>query len=444
MKCLLKFKFLAALALCYLIAGFAAPTFAEEQKQPVLAQVQEHKEQHPHEAETSVIKFFAEHGIEMKGFVDAYYSYNFSRPSSRRGAAGDFSRTNFVDVRAFDREDNSFTLDNVEITIFKQSTEKDPIGFGFTTNYGEIAQRITFVTDETGTRRDGAGGALSGSTRNGVSSQNFTISQGYITYKAPVGKGIDFKVGKFATWIGAEVWETIDNPNYSRSLLYQNAIAFTNTGIAAAYPVLDNFTATLFIVNGWDTFVDNNNGKTVGYQLNYKISDSSSFIVNGSHGPEQAAGAFTTKAGNTTENNIRHFWDVIYTLQPFEKTAININFDFGMEQNGANDTVGTFGKAATGRALFRDAQWRGIAGIINQTINDSLGIALRGEYFDDKDGARLLVDGLEMWETTLTINTNIRKKLLIRPEVRYDRANKQIFGRFSEQLTTSVGFSYVF
>ena len=45
-----------------------------------------------------------------------------------------------LDVRAFDREDNSFTLDNVEISVFKPSTEKDPIGFGFTTNYGEIAQ----------------------------------------------------------------------------------------------------------------------------------------------------------------------------------------------------------------------------------------------------------------------------------------------------------------
>ena len=85
-----------------------------------------------------------------------------------------------MNVRAFDREDNSFTLDNVEISVFKQSTEKDPIGFGFTTNYGEIAQRITFVPSDG--RVDGARGGEC----------DFTISQGFVTYKAPIGKGIGF------------------------------------------------------------------------------------------------------------------------------------------------------------------------------------------------------------------------------------------------------------
>ena len=101
-------------------------------------------------------------------------------------------------------------------------------------------------------------------------------------------KVLDFKFGKFATWIGAELWESVDNPNYSRSLLYQNAIPFTNTGLAVSYPLLDKLTATGYLVNGWDTFVDNNNGKTLGYQFNWAIAENTNFIVNGSHGPEQA------------------------------------------------------------------------------------------------------------------------------------------------------------
>ena len=99
-------------------------------------------------------------------------------------------------------------------------------------------------------RVDGAGGG-----------DDFTVSQGFVTYKAPVGKGLDFKFGKFATWIGAELWESVDNPNFSRSLLYQKAIPFTNTGLSMSYPLLDQLTATFYLVNGWDTFVDNNNSK---------------------------------------------------------------------------------------------------------------------------------------------------------------------------------------
>ncbi|KKO19468.1 MAG: hypothetical protein BROFUL_01807 [Candidatus Brocadia fulgida] len=249
-------------------------------------------------------------------------------------------------MRAFDRENNSFTLDNIEISVFKQSTEKDPIGFGFTTNYGEIAQRLTFVPS------DGR-----------VDDDDFTVSQGFVTYKAPVGKGLDFKFGKFATWIGAELWESVDNPNFSRSLLYQNAIPFTNTGLAISYPLLDQLTTTFYLVNGWDTFVDNNDSKTFGYQFNWTVSDNTSFIVNGSHGAEQDEDIVSD-----ADSNMRHFWDIILTLKPFEKTAFNLNFDFGTEEEGNGAAGGFAAGSGTGK-------WWGFSGIVSQEITDYFGLA---------------------------------------------------------------------
>ena len=337
------------------IVSFTAPVFAEEAA-PAAA---------PAEEEGKMASFFK--SIEVSGFVDTYYSYNYSRPNDRRGSTPGFSRDgglqNWVDVRSFDREDNSFTLDNVEISVFKTATEKDPVGFGFTTNYGEIAQRITFVPSDG--RVDGASGG-----------DSFTISQGFVTYKAPVGKGIDFKFGKFATWIGAELWESVDNPNFSRSLLYQNAIPFTNTGVSASYPLLDSLTATAYLVNGWDTFVDNNTGKTFGYQFNWKIGENTNFIVNGSHGPEQT----------DNSSNYRHFWDLIFAIKPFSKTTFNLNLDYGTEDG-----------AAMLATVNENGQWWGFSGIINQDFTDSFGVALRGEYFDDNDGARLGVNALNIW-----------------------------------------------
>ncbi len=402
--------------LCGAMASFSMPAFAEEAA-PAVA---------PAADEGAISNFFK--SVEVSGFIDTYYSYNFSRPEDRRGSTPSFVRdsgegtlqgtTDFVDVRAFDREDNSFTLDNVEISVFKPSTEKDPIGFGFTTNYGEIAQRITFVPSDG--RVDGASGG-----------DDFTVSQGFVTYKAPIGKGLDFKFGKFATWIGAELWESVDNPNFSRSLLYQNAIPFTNTGLVVSYPLLDKLTVTGYLVNGWDTFVDNNTGKTLGYQFNWAIAENMSFIVNGSHGPEQT----------DLSSNYRHFWDLIFAIKPLEKTAINLNFDYGTEEDGAmwggvnNDGTPWEGK---------NGQWWGFAGIVSQDITDAVGLAFRGEYFDDNDGARLDVAGLNIWEITFTTNIKIRENLLVRPEIRYDEANQDIFNGRDNELTTAIDVAYMF
>ncbi|MEK7852983.1 MAG: porin [Planctomycetota bacterium] len=397
-----------ACMVCGTLAGITTPTFAEEVVVPAIA---------PAEEEGAMGNFFK--GIEVSGFVDTYYSYNFAEPHDQRGSTfsnvRDDDTKGFTDVRAFDRENDSFTLDNIEISVFKPSTEKDPIGFGFTTNYGEIAQRLTFVPSDG--RVDGASGG-----------DDFTVSQGFVTYKAPVGKGLDFKFGKFATWIGAELWESVDNPNFSRSLLYQMAIPFTNTGLSMSYPLLDQLTATFYLVNGWDTFVDNNNSKTLGYQFNWKISENTNFIVNGSHGAEQDEDLVADAEGNW-----RHFWDLILAFKPLPKTSVNVNFDYGTEEGGAM-------LATTGR----NGTWAGISTILGYDFTDSVGVALRGEYFEDKDGARMGIDNLDIWETTLTTNIKIRQNLLVRPEIRYDQANQGIFGGTDNELTTAIDVAYMF
>ncbi len=456
------YKWGAACILGGAMASFTAPVFADEaatvvapaEAAPAVAPAEENKT-------ASFLK-----SIEISGFVDTYYKYNYNTNfnSSFRGSTPGFARIGGItDVTAFDREQNSFTLDNVEISVFKASTEKDPIGFGFTTNYGEIAQRLTFVNSQ------GRGDGLSGS-------QDFTVSQGFVTYKAPVGKGIDFKVGKFATWIGAELWESVDNPNYSRSLLYQNAIPFTNTGISAGYPVTDKLTVTGFLVNGWDTFVDNNNGKTGGYQFAYKFTENTSLILNGSHGPEQPKVPGTlipASAGWTPGDPLRHFWDVIFAFKPIEKTTVNFNADFGTEAHGANLAGMALPGIVSGSTLTLpsvtplsvtlprsntgNAKWWGASTIVSRDITDSVGVALRGEYFADQDGARMGflnpagTRGACVWETTFTTNIKIRQNLMVRPEVRYDHADEPIFGNSAtggtthfSNLSTLIAFSYVF
>jgi hypothetical protein len=95
-------------------------------------------------------------------------------------------------------------------------------------------------------------------------------------------------------------------------------------------------------------------------------------------------------------------------------------------------------------AIDENGQWWGFAGIINQDLSDAVGVAFRGEYFDDNDGARLGVDALNIWEITFTTNIKIRENLLVRPEIRYDEANQDVFNGRDNELTTAIDVAYMF
>jgi len=75
-------------------------------------------------------------------------------------------------------------------------------------------------------------------TSSGVNSSDFAIKQAYVALRAPVGNGLDFKVGVFDTIIGYEVFESPNNPNYSRSYAW-GFEPTTHTGVLASYRVAD-------------------------------------------------------------------------------------------------------------------------------------------------------------------------------------------------------------
>ena len=47
--------------------------------------------------------------------------------------------------------------------------------------------------------------------------RDFAIKQAYVALRAPVGNGLDFKVGVFDSIMGYESTEAINNPNFTRS-----------------------------------------------------------------------------------------------------------------------------------------------------------------------------------------------------------------------------------
>jgi len=77
---------------------------------------------------------------------------------------------------------------------------------------------------------------------------DFAIRQAYVALRAPLGNGLDFKVGVFDSVVGYESVESPNNPNYTRS--YGHSIEpQTHTGILTSYRFSDLISASVGVAN---------------------------------------------------------------------------------------------------------------------------------------------------------------------------------------------------
>jgi hypothetical protein len=366
-----------------LLAGMAAmvtPVFAEDPKPAGL---------NPDDLKKAL-------GLSI--YLQGGYTYN-GDASSLTGVPGDPGEEN--NLRVFDHKANSFGLDLAQI-VFAKDPAAGVIGYKVKISAGETAKFIHST------------GLVSS-----AADDPFDITEGYISYLAPLGKGLRFDFGKMVTYFGAEVIEAIDNPNYSRSFLFNYAIPFTHTGLKAGYAFTDALNASFHVVNGWDNAEDNNTGKCVGVSVGFAPAEIFSGYVNFMTGPEQA---------NNNRDN-RTLVDIVATIKPIKPLSIILNYDDGQEDHLAADG-GT-------------AKWSGFAGIVKYDINDTFSVAVRGEIFDDKDGVRTgTVQKLK--EMTLTFETRLSGGLILRPEYRHDSSDKQSFdnGTKKSQDTLALGAMY--
>lgn len=347
--------------------------------------------------DSSVIKFFKE--TEITGYVAGQYNYNFQNPETDPGDNA---------FHVFDNQANQFVF-NAELSVVKESTEDSPIGYGLTLNFGEEAQGITAT---------------------GFDNDEFEPQQAYVTYKAPIGEGLDIQFGKWATLIGGEVIESPYNFNISRSFLFGFAIPFTHAGLLLSYPVHPMVSVSAGVVNGWDNIDDNNDGKSFIGRLAIAPSDQVEFLVNAIVGPEQA-----------DDGDLRWVTDVVLTATPMEQLTLAFNADYGQE----DDEPGVGG----------DAQWWGVSMIAAYDFTEKFSAAVRGEYFRDDDGARggSLVDTslfgkrLDLWEVTLTLGYQLWDHVLVRAEYRHDiSGGDNLFDGLSRENQDIVLFelAYIF
>ncbi len=312
--------------------------------------------------------------IAVNGFLSTSYSYNTNRPASGTNQ-----------FRVFDFDDNSFKVDVAELVLQKAVSKPGETGFRVDAEAGSSIPRVS-----------AAYGLFQG--------QDFDLKQAFVSWIAPVGSGLRLDVGKYVTNHGYEVIDGYDgyNDNATRSFLFGFAIPFTHTGIKASYTFSDQISAMLMIANGWDNAKDNNSSKSVGGQLTWTASKTVTVIANYMWGPE--------RTGNNRD--ARNVVDVNAQWKVTDRTVLTVDTVYGTEPNAV-----TQGETA---------MWNGIVGYARFGLTDSFALILRGEYFNDRDGARTgVVQKLK--GATLTPELKVGSHVVLRGDLRVDFSDKEVF-----------------
>jgi hypothetical protein len=360
--------------------------------------------------------------LEVDGGVAASYNYNLNDVSGKDNfAVSDRNSGESGLFLPFHRDDNTFQVDQVWFGLGKPATEESRGGFRFDIFYGATASN--YATGNIFSRED----------VDRDSTSDLVIDQAYVQYLAPVGD-VDFKLGKFATPVGAEVAKQWANFNITRGIVYSALQPVNHLGLIGTVPIGDMASFGAGIVNSGGSLISApDDSKEKSYLATLYLGDSranirGSFI----YGFEPT---FTGDDEHTGEQ--AGLADLTAWFNPTDNISLWINYDYlFVEDTGyyAN------GVAIAGRVALGDA-----------------GVALRGEYINEHPSSDLGsfsgTHSPHVWSLTFTPDYALTDHLKIRGEFRYDLVNDSDVKQFAEgerlnqdkdQKVVLVGAEYVF
>lgn len=315
----------------------------------------------------------AEPKLNISGYVDAYYKYNFNKNVSD-------NKTSFTNSQ------NSFELGMASVKfqeLYKKAEFVADLGFG------QRAKEFSYNDD-------------------GIAQ---AIKQLYVDYAFT--DHFKLTLGSFATHMGWELVDPTGNTNYSMSYAFSYG-PFFHTGLKADF-TFGKWTAMVGVFDpsdhksnffSADHSGSYNNRKNIGAQLTYAPSSKVKVFMNYLEGKDTF---------NISNNQL----NPIVTFQATDK--------FGIVYCGYWDLFKT--PDVTGIQ-----QWVSNALYFNYNFTSAFGLSYRTEYFMDRDNmavftnADMFPGGGNIFSNTLSANIHLGKLTVI-PELRIDNASKALFNK---------------
>jgi hypothetical protein len=306
--------------------------------------------------------------IIIAGFIDAYYGYDFDKPSPklRPGYLYNHRRHN---------------TPAINLALVKAAFEKNKWRANLALMAGDYAK------------------------------YNLAAEPKWARAIYEANAGFDFSdkfsvdAGVLPSHIGSESAISKDNWTLSRSLLAENS-PYYETGVRFNFKPNDKWSFALLGINGWQHIKDNNSDLAAGTMIQFKPNDkwffnSSTFL--GNEKPDSVA----------KQLRFFHNFYTIYIIS--NKVAASVFVDFGLEEK--QNSKGT-------------NNWLGLVAKMQWAVSDKINTAVRYEYYKDKAGVIIpssTINGFRLNGYTLCFDWKIVKNLLWRNELRLFNSPDNIF-----------------
>lgn len=349
---------------------------------------------HAEEKPTSVLTALS--ATTLSGYVDTSAQWNIG--------TGDANVPNY----AFGgpTKADGFNLNVVKLALEKPLEAADSWGAGYKVDllFGPDADMLP--TQSTGIAAD------------------FGIKQAYMALRAPVGNGIDFKLGVWDTIIGYEVFDSISNPNFTRSYGY-TIEPTTHTGLQGAYQFNESVSA---IVGVADTCASTINGRAF-------LNGGTSLPPGTSEGPKaesyksyMASLVFTAPknwgvlAGSTLSGCVINGFHPTTPGGPADQTSWYVGGTLntpvrGLKLGAAYDYLGVSEQPLT---LNKSAYANATALYASYQLTEKVTLFARGEYASSGTSSVFLAR--KVFATTGTLQYDIWRNVVSRLEFRWDHA----------------------
>ena len=323
------------------------------------------------------------------GYVEVYYGYNLNRPSN-----------GITNYRGFDNRHNTFSLANAAVGGL---AEAGPVSGKIILQIGSTPS--SYYSAEPGLA--GAGGA------NATSGELWKyLQEAYVTYKAPVGRGLLLQAGIVASPIGMEQFAVKDHWTWSRSNLFFG-LPYYHTGVRATYEWNERWSTTVSVFNGWNSVVDNNEEKSLQTNTTYRLAED--LVVNALY-----FGGIERSTGSIEGPYWRHLFDVVATARLTSFLSAAMQGNYGFEPN----RIGT-------------ARWWALAAATRLRLADFLHLVFRGDRFhehlatDATRSSRPLFWAGSEWVTsgTATLDFHPHERISFRLEGRHDVSEQPLYFR---------------
>jgi len=308
--------------------------------------------------------------LEVGGFADIYYGYDFSRPPSR-------TRSYFTQATRH----GEFNV-NLAYIEAKHAGEKTrgrlalQTGTSVVANYaGESAANPSTQLDYTLARM---------------------IQEAVVGYRISPDLWID--AGIFFSHIGFEGWISRDNWNYTR-LIMSDYSPYYQTGVKLTYQFTPSLSGQLHVLNGWQNIYKSNDTPAVGAQIAF--APSSYFSVTYAH--------LTSRP-----STFRIYHDLQAKMSLGESLQLGAVFDLGQQER----TTGGWSTWWTAALLSR-YQWSPL-----------FGTAVRLERYQDPDQHNFTTgtaNGAQINSATVGADFQFDPKIVWRNEYRIFLSQDAIF-----------------